>query len=246
MRIRNEIKVASPPEKLFDVLADVERVAPCMPGAALGERDGDAYTGELVVKVGPINARYRGRLRFQELDKERLRAVMVASGGEVEGQGSAEATITAEIAGSDSDSVLKLDTDLQVRGRAAQFGRGVLANVSQRLVEQFARNLEATVLGSTRAPAGDQAPAADADEARGAPAEARAQEPEALDALAVLVPPMLKQAGPALAGFALGLVIGGCLARRSVVVVGGTPWARRPRSTRLGRFSGRKQALSAR
>ena len=201
MRIRNEVDVAAPPEKLFEVLADVGQLAPCMPGATLEERDGDAYSGELEVKVGPIIARYRGRLRFEELDKEQLRAVMVASGREVEGQGGAEATITAAIAGSDSESVLVLDTDLQVRGRAAQFGRGVLANVSQGLVEQFARNLEETVLGSVRPPAGAEVGAA------------RAEEPEPL-ALGLLVKPMLQRAGPALIGFALGLLVGRGLARR--------------------------------
>jgi carbon monoxide dehydrogenase subunit G len=197
MRIRNEVEVAAPPERLFEVLADVGQVAPCMPGATLEERDGDAYSGELEVKVGPITARYRGRLRFEELDEEQLRAVMVASGREVEGQGGAEATIAAAIAGSDSESVLKLDTDLQVRGRAAQFGRGVLADVSQRLVEQFARNLEETVLGSVRPPAA-----------------ARAEEPEPLDALGPLMKPMLERAGLALIGFSLGLLVGRGLARR--------------------------------
>jgi carbon monoxide dehydrogenase subunit G len=208
MRIRNEVEVAAPPEKLFEVLADVRQVAPCLPGATLEERDGDAYSGQLEVEVGPITARYRGQLRFEELDKEQLRAVMVASGREVEGQGGAEATITAAIAGSDSESVLKLDTDLQVRGRAAQFGRGVLANVSQRLVEEFARNLEETVLGSVRPPAAERT--FGAEEGAAAPAE----EPELLDARGLLVPPMLERAGLALVGFALGLLVGRGLARR--------------------------------
>src|SRR5918997_3999467 len=148
MKIQNEIEVAAPPEELFDVLSDVERVAPLLPGATLEGKEGDAYTGAVKLKIGPITASYRGRLRFLELDEESHRAVMEASAQETNGQGNAQATITASVSGSDSQSVLNLDTDLEVRGKAAQFGRGVLGNVSQRLLDQFARNLESEVLSS--------------------------------------------------------------------------------------------------
>src|SRR3712207_5974898 len=107
-----------------------------------------AYTGAVKVKVGPITASYRGRLRFVELDEESHRAVLEASAQETNGQGNAQATITASVSGSDSQSVLSLDTDLEVRGKAAQFGRGVLGNVSQRILDQFAHNLESEVLSS--------------------------------------------------------------------------------------------------
>src|SRR3712207_3388153 len=148
MRIQNEIEVAASPEELFDVLSDVERVAPLLPGATLEGKEGDAYTGAVKVKVGPITASYRGRLRFVELDEESHRAVMEASAQETNGQGNAQAKISASVSGSDSQSVLSLDTDLEVRGKAAQFGRGVLGNVSQRILDQFARNLESEVLSS--------------------------------------------------------------------------------------------------
>jgi uncharacterized protein len=235
MKVQNEFKVAAAPAELFDVLADVERVAPCMPGATLEDRDADTYTGAMRVRVGPINARYRGSLRVAELDKEARRAVMTASGSEVDGQGNAEATITATIEGTDSESVVRIETDMQVRGRAAQFGRGVLANVSQRLIEEFARNLEATVLGTDaagRAP--DGGPEEDEPEHAKPSAERPAQEPEALDALAVFVTPLLKQYGPVLAGLAVGLVLGRLLSPGRVVVVPAPPEARSGRARRRG------------
>src|SRR5918993_213676 len=147
MKIQNEIEIAAPPDKLFEILSNPERVAPCMPGASLEGREGDdAYEGTVKLKVGPITAAYQGTLRFVELDRENRRAVMRASGQETSGQGNAEATITASVSGSDSQSVLTMETDMEVRGKAAQFGRGALGNVSQKILQQFARNLESQVL----------------------------------------------------------------------------------------------------
>src|ERR671933_564363 len=148
MKIQNEIEVAASPDELFNVLADVERVAPLLPGATLEGKEGDAYAGTVKVKVGPITTSYRGTLRFRELDHDSHQAVMVASADETHGQGDLEATITASVSGSDSKSVLSLETDLDVRGKVAQFGRGALGNVSQRILDQFARNLESEVLSS--------------------------------------------------------------------------------------------------
>ena len=215
MKIRNEIEVAAPPEQLFDVLSDVERVAPLLPGASLEGKEGDAYAGAVKVKVGPITASYRGRLRFVELDEESHRAVMEASAQETNGQGNVQATITASVSGSDSQSVLSLDTDLEVRGKAAQFGRGVLGNVSQRLLDQFARNLESEVLSSGQegkeppseetAPTEeakadeDTAPAGGAEAGEASPARPAAAAPageESLDMLSVVGTPMLRQVAP--------------------------------------------------
>ncbi len=236
MKIQNEIEVAAPPDELFDVLADVERVAPLLPGASLeGKEDDDTYTGTVKVKVGPITTSYRGTLRFRELDHDSHRAVMVASADETHGQGDLEATITASVSGSDSKSVLSLDTDLDVRGKAAQFGRGALGNVSQRILDQFARNLESEVLSSGQegkeppseetAPTEeakadeDTAPAgrAEAGEASARPATAAPAGEESLDMLSVVGAPMLRQAAPAVAGLALGLLIGNLVASRKTL-----------------------------
>src|SRR5688572_7237784 len=142
MRIHNEISLQAPADELFAFLSDVERVGPCLPGASIEGRDGDDYAGSMKVKVGPINATYQGKLRFVELDKEARRAVMRARATEVNGQGSAEASITTEVEDAGGESVIRMDTDLQMRGKVAQFGRGAMEKISQRLFEHFARNIE--------------------------------------------------------------------------------------------------------
>src|ERR671933_168502 len=169
MKIQNEIEVAAPPNELFDVLADVERVAPLLPGASLeGKEDDGIYTGTVKVKVGPITTSYKGTLRFRELDHDSHRAVMEAAADETHGQGDLEATITASVSRSYSKSLLSLETDLDVRGKVAQFGRGALGNVSQRILDQFARNLESEVLSAgvqeeEPTPSGDTAPPEEAE-----------------------------------------------------------------------------------
>ena len=224
MKIQNEIEVAAPPDELFDVLADVERVAPLLPGANLeGKNDDDAYTGTVKVKVGPITASYRGTLRFLELDHDAHRAVMAASADETKGQGNLEAKITASVSGSDSQSVLSLDTDLDVRGKAAQFGRGVLGNVSQRVLQQFARNLETEVLSNggqkKETSSEDSAPAREekAEASQAPPSRPAATAPagdESLDMLSVVGAPVLRQAAPVVAGLALGFLIGNFVSSR--------------------------------
>jgi uncharacterized protein len=225
--------VSAPPDELFDVLADVERVAPLVPGASLeGKEDDDTYAGTVKVKVGPITTSYRGTLRFVELDREGHRAVMSASADETHGQGNLEAKITASVSGSDSQSVLSLETDLDVRGRAAQFGRGVLGNVSQKILDQFARNLESEVLSSGEE-GEEPTPSAGTAQTEGAgeespsiggagqpssprPAAAPAGE-ESFDVLSVVGLPMLRQVAPAVAGLALGLLIGSYVSSRKTL-----------------------------
>jgi carbon monoxide dehydrogenase subunit G len=222
MKIQNEIEVAAPPEELFDVLSDVERVAPLLPGATLEGKEGDAYTGAVKLKIGPITASYRGRLRFLELDEESHRAVMEASAQETNGQGNAQARITASVSGSDSQSVLNLDTDLEVRGKAAQFGRGVLGNVSQRILDQFARNLESEVLSSREEPPPEEdAPTEEAEGAEPGGAQPQRAAPvggESLDVLSLLGgSPVLRQAAPVVAGLILGLLVGNFFASRKTL-----------------------------
>jgi uncharacterized protein len=225
MKIQNEIEIAAPPDELFDILANPERVAPCMPGANLeAKEDDDAYEGTVKLKVGPITASYQGTLRFIELDRENRRAVMKASGQETNGQGNAEATITASVSGSDSKSVLSMETDMEVRGKAAQFGRGALGNVSQRILQQFARNLESQVLSGDEGEETKEAPPppeetatqAEASEAPPAKPAAPAGD-ESLDMLSVVGMPMLRQAAPAVAGLALGLLIGSLISSRKTL-----------------------------
>ena len=228
MRFENEIKVDQPPAELFAFLTDVERVAPCLPGASIDGRDGDGYTGSMMVRVGPITGTYKGTMRFLEQDEDALRAVMSARAAEVDGQGHAEARITTRIedAGDDA-SVVRMETDLQMRGRVAQFGRGAMEKISQRMFDEFARNLEREMAGggdaaeadATDGTADTDAPATPEPAEREQPKAPRAPEPrpasgdgQALDPMSLFVAPILKKAlpvlGPALIGLGYGYLLG--------------------------------------
>lgn len=226
MKIQNEIEVAAPPDELFDVLTDVERVAPLLPGATLeGKEDDDTYAGTVKVKVGPITVSYRGTIYFQELDHDARRAVMRASGSEINGQGSTEATITATVEGSDSKSILTMDTDMEVRGKVAQFGRGGIRRVSGRILDQFARNLESQVLsgeGTEGEKPSQQEQVAKADDASGASAAPFATAPDqegALDMLSFVGVPNLRQFAPAVLGLVVGILVGNFVASRRTLRV---------------------------
>ena len=146
MELTNEFRVALPVERAWDVLTDVERIAPCLPGAQLQEVEGDEYRGIVKVKVGPITAQYKGQARFESLDPAGHVAVLRAEGRETRGQGNANATITATLTPDAEGTTVSITTDLTVTGRVAQFGRGVLADVSAKLLDQFVADLEKTVL----------------------------------------------------------------------------------------------------
>lgn len=177
MELSNEFEVAVPVEQAWAVLTDIERIAPCLPGAQLQEIDGNDFKGIVKVKVGPITAQYKGAATFVEKDDAGHKAVLSASGRDTRGQGNASATIVAELeARGDRITHVSVLTDLAVTGKVAQFGRGVMADVSAKLLDQFVVNLETTVLadlaatdaaaGSTDAPAAAATSAA-ADTASG-------------------------------------------------------------------------------
>jgi uncharacterized protein len=146
MELTNDFRVALPVERAWAVLTDVERIAPCLPGAQLQEVEGDEYRGVVKVKVGPITAQYKGKATFVSQDAEKHVAVLRAEGRETRGQGNANATITATLTPDAGGTAVSVVTDLTVTGRVAQFGRGVLADVSAKLLDQFVDNLEKTVL----------------------------------------------------------------------------------------------------
>lgn len=146
MELTNEFTVDIPVEEAWTVLTDVSRIAPCMPGAQLQEITGDEYRGSVKVKVGPITAEYRGKATFVEQDPSAHRAVLRAEGREARGQGNASATVTAVLEPAGAGTRVSVATDLVITGRVAQFGRGVLADVSSKLLGQFVESLESTVL----------------------------------------------------------------------------------------------------
>jgi hypothetical protein len=175
MELSNEFTVDVPVKEAWVLLTDVERIAPCMPGAQLTEVEGDEYRGVVKVKVGPITSQYKGKATFVERDEEAFRAVLRAEGRETKGQGNASATITATLVPEGDRTRVSVVTDLTITGRAAQFGRGVLADVSSKLLGQFVSCLEKNVLSgegpaetSGAAPGGEAVAAG----ATGAPAGA--------------------------------------------------------------------------
>jgi carbon monoxide dehydrogenase subunit G len=146
MELINTFDVSVPVDTAWAVLTDVERIAPCLPGAQLQEIEGDEYRGIVKVKVGPITAQYKGKATFIEKDDVNHKAVLDASGRDTRGQGNASATITAQLEPNGNGTTVTVTTDLTVTGKVAQFGRGVLADVSAKLLTQFVDNLEQTVL----------------------------------------------------------------------------------------------------
>ena len=177
MELNNEFRVGVPPSQAWAILTDVERIAPCMPGAQLEEIEGDEYRGVVKVKVGPITAQYKGKAAFIEQDEAAGRAVLGAEGRDTRGQGNAYARITATLTPEGDGTRVVVATDLTITGKVAQFGRGVLADVSAKLLGQFVDCLESNVLGEGgvapgEAGAGPAAVPPSADPVSSAPAPA--------------------------------------------------------------------------
>jgi carbon monoxide dehydrogenase subunit G len=170
MQLTNEFRVGVPPAQAFTVLTDLERIAPCMPGAQLQEVEGQEYRGVVKVKVGPITAQYKGKAMLIEQDEAAGRAVLRAEGRDTRGQGNANATITASLTPDGDGTKVVVVTDLTVTGKVAQFGRGVLADVSAKLLGQFVDSLEANVLRGN----GEATASGGSSEASAAPAETAA------------------------------------------------------------------------
>jgi carbon monoxide dehydrogenase subunit G len=153
MELTNTFAVRVPVDVAWRVLTDVERIAPCLPGARLDRVEGEDFHGAVRVRVGPVTAEYRGRAHFLERDEAAGRAVLRAEGRDSRGQGTANATITATLVPSGEVTEVRVVTDLTVTGRVAQFGRGALSEVSAKLLGQFVACLEETVLASEAGPA---------------------------------------------------------------------------------------------
>lgn len=142
MDLNNTFEVARPIDEAWAVLTDLERIAPCLPGAQLTEVEGDDYRGFVKVKVGPITAQFKGAANFVERNDQDHKAVLSGKGRDTRGAGNASALITAKLeAVSDSITRVNVDTDMKITGKFAQFGRGVMADVSANLMDQFAQNL---------------------------------------------------------------------------------------------------------
>jgi uncharacterized protein len=229
MELKNDFTVNAPIDKAWETLTDVERIAPCLPGAQLQEVEGDVYRGVVKVKVGPITAQFKGQATFVERDESGHRAVLKAEGRDTAGKGNASALITAQLEPVEAEvTKVSVDTDLTITGKVAQFGRGALADVSDKLLKQFVSNLETTVLAESGAVVGEPTPTPSASEpapptggngagastgtgsaANSAPTtrqvESRPAEP--IDLLETAGAPMLKRLLPVLAGLVILVLV---------------------------------------
>ena len=210
MKLENRFTVPVPVDEAWKVLLDVERIAPCMPGATLTTFEGDHFEGTVKVKVGPINLTYGGKAAFVSKDEATHVAVIDGSGKETRGTGTAKALITCRLIDKGDTTEIEVDTDLNVTGKPAQFGRGVLADVSAKLVDQFAACLSAEIEAGTPVAVAPAAAAAGADGSPVAAAAPAAPRPtvvrppaEAIDLLGTAGAPVLKRLAPVLAGLAV-------------------------------------------
>jgi len=207
MDLNHQFTVNVPIDEAWVILTDLERIAPCLPGAQLTEVEGDTYRGQVKIKVGPILAQFKGQASFVSRDDVAHKATLKGEGRDTTGKGNASALITAELTSvSPTSTTCTVHTDLTISGKVAQFGRGALADVSDKLLAQFSENLNQLITGapSTSTPT---TPAA-ATAATSAPAPAPSEQPAIriinspevapLDLLGTAGAPILKRAIPAL------------------------------------------------
>lgn len=196
MEFDNSFEVPIPVDEAWTILMDIERIAPCVPGAELTEVvDENTYKGKVSVKLGPVALTFNGQTQFEEKDGANHRAQLKAQGTDAKGRGGAHAKVGFHMEPTDAGSKVIIHTDLQLSGAVAQYGRGVgmVKDLAQQIIGQFAANLEKNVIAPQAAPA---APAA--------PAEAKAESPTAAPADAQPAPP--PQAAPVQVG-SMGLVV---------------------------------------
>jgi carbon monoxide dehydrogenase subunit G len=205
MDLNHDFTVDVPVEEAWRILTDVERIAPCLPGAQLQEIEGDIYRGVVKVKVGPIQAQFKGQASFVERDDAAHRVVLKGEGRDTGGKGNASALITATLTSAGvAATQVKVHTDLSITGKVAQFGRGAMADISDKLLAQFVDNLDAMISAGGAAPAPTSAPAPSPEPAlsasAGAPPEVRrvdAPEAAPIDLLATAGGTVMRRVVPA-------------------------------------------------
>jgi carbon monoxide dehydrogenase subunit G len=217
MKLENEFTVPAPVETAWDVLLDVERVAPCLPGATLEGAEGDSYAGSMKIKIGPITTSYKGTVKIEEADEAARRAVMRAQARDSRGQGTAAATITSTMEEVEGGTRVHVETEMRITGPAAQFGRGVMQDVSAKLMKRFADCLAEEIAGAsatTSAPSEDDSgrlepppgPAGDSAEAAARPAEPPRPSEEVLDLGEASREAVIKRVVP-VAAVLIGLIV---------------------------------------
>ena len=230
-KLLNEFTVNRPIAEAWNVLTDVERIAPCMPGAALEEIEGDVFRGVVKVKLGAISTAFKGQANFIERDDAAHRAVLKGEGRDTTGKGNASALITAQLESIDADKTkCVVETDLHITGKVAQFGRGIMGDVSKKLMNQFATNLN-TMLdqqpgAASAAPKETKAPTAPAAASTETGSDAPADAPPVANtssngATTNEAPKVRKINGPAAAPIELSDVAGSAILKRVLPLVAG-------------------------
>ncbi|MBT3248750.1 MAG: SRPBCC family protein [Actinobacteria bacterium] len=209
MELINDFEVDAPAALVWSILTDVERIAPCLPGAQLQEIEGTEFRGAVKIKVGPITAQYKGAASFVEQDDENYRAVLHAEGRDTRGAGNAAADIIAQLETTETGTRVTVTTELKVTGKVAQFGRGIMADVSKKLMKQFADNLSELIAASDAEPA---APVAEepGEEAPNEKPEVKiieSEEVEAVNLLDAAGAPVIKRLLPVLAVVAVVVLL---------------------------------------
>ncbi len=227
MKIANEFTVTAPIGQAWELFNDLEQVIPLMPGAQMTGHDGDDVLGKVKIKVGPVTSEFNGKVRFVESDREQYRAVIDAKGKESRGTGNAAATVIATLHEAGDRTRVTVDTDLKVVGKLAQFGSGMLQQVSEKLLGQFVESLEAKL-------AADNAPAA-AVVAEPEPA-VQASTPPPVQAVPPLAEPapidLLELAGGAALKKYVPMVLAAFAAAAAIFTLGRLAIARRGARTR--------------
>lgn len=211
MKLENSFEVPVPIDEAWAVLLDVERIAPCMPGATLDSADGTTYEGRVKIKAGPVTVSYAGVLRMESADEATHTVVLDAQGKEQRGSGTVKAMVTARVHPGDGTSRVDVTTDLAITGKPAQLGRGLIADVGGKIIDQFARNLAAEISapesGNEEAvSAGHSDRAAASGQAPSTPYAAR-EVSDSLDMLAILKPHLIRAATVLGLSVVLGVVL---------------------------------------
>ena len=202
MEIADSFRVSTSIADTWKVLLDIEGIAPCLPGAQLQEVEGDEYRGIVKVKVGPITAQYKGVARITESDDANHRVVIRAEGRDTRGQGNASASATAVLQPDGEGTRVSIDSDVTITGKVAQFGRGVIADVSAKLLDQFVACLERDVLSST----GDHPASSEVAES-GEARTIQAPEAEPVDLLRTAGAPVFKRVVPVAAAVVVVIAV---------------------------------------
>jgi len=205
MKLDNEFRVSVPIDRAWEVLTDIPLITPCLPGAMLTDHDGDEFKGKVKIKVGPVTAEYSGSAVFVQRDE--------ANHHDSRGSGNASAVITADMVADGDGTKVSIATDLKISGKVAQFGKGMIAEVSGKLIDQFVDCIEQELLGEAIV---DQVAAegAAAQGAEGAPARPRPQQAETLDLMEYAGNSVYKRVIPVVAVIAVLIALRLLLKRR--------------------------------